>query len=142
LNILIREINCIFSSSSSFKIRVFNIFREIRIIIKRVSLQRFCLKYKFRKNITNVFIFKHNRENEKKDVFNICKNFTNISFSRDSSIMLLMTFNVYISFCNNRKIMFFNYLIMSLCMIKTIYSLKEKKSWYTFIIKFVKNDSK
>jgi hypothetical protein len=128
LNKSIREINRISSSNSSLKIRVFNILREIFVIIKRISLQKFCLKYRFRKNITNVFIFKHNRENEKKDVFNVRKNFANISSFRDSSIMLLTTFNVCISFCNDRKIMSFNYLIVSLCIIKTIQSLKEEKS--------------
>jgi hypothetical protein len=69
LNKSIREINRIFSSSSSFKIRVFNILREILVILKRISLQKLCLKYKFRKNITSAFIFKHRRENEKKRRF-------------------------------------------------------------------------
>jgi hypothetical protein len=128
LNKSIREINRISSSSSSLKIRVFNILREILVIIKRVSLQKFCLKYKFRKSITNAFIFKHNRENERENVFNVRKNFANISSSRDSSIMLSTTFNVYILFCNDRKIMSFNCLIVSLCIIKTIQSLKKEKS--------------
>jgi hypothetical protein len=128
LNKSIREINRIFSSNSSFKIRVFNILREILVIIKRISLQKFCLKYKFRKNITNAFIFKHNRENEREDVFNVRKNFASISSFRDSSIMLSTTFSVCISFCNDRKIISFNCLIVSLCIIKTIQSLKEEKS--------------
>jgi hypothetical protein len=138
LNKSIREINCISSSSSSLKIRVFSILREIFVITKRISLQRFCLEYKFRKNITSVFIFKHSRESEKKDVFNVRKNFASISSSRDSSIMLSTTFSVCISFCNDRKIISFNCLIVSLCIIKTIQLLKEKKSWCAFIIKFAK----
>jgi hypothetical protein len=69
LNKSIREINRISSSNFSLKIRVFNILREILVINKRISLQKFYLKYKFRKNITNVFIFKHNRKNEKKKRF-------------------------------------------------------------------------
>jgi hypothetical protein len=128
LNKLIREINRISSSSSSLKIRVFNILREILVIIKRVSLQKSCLKYRFRKSITNAFIFKHNRENERENVFNVRKNFASISSSRDSSIMLSTTFSVCISFCNDRKIMSFNCLIVSLCIIKTTQSLKEEKS--------------
>jgi hypothetical protein len=128
LNKSIREISRISSSSSSLKIRVFNILREILVIIKRISLQKLCLKYRFRKNITNAFIFKHNRESEKEDVFNVRKNFASISSSHDSSIMLSTTFNVCISLCNDRKIMSFNYLIVSLCIIKTIRSLKKEKS--------------
>jgi hypothetical protein len=69
LNKSIREINRIFSSSSSLKIRVFNILREIFVIINRVSLQRLSLKYRFRKSMTNAFIFKQSRENEKKKRF-------------------------------------------------------------------------
>ncbi len=126
LNKSIREINRISSSSSSLKIRVFNILREILVIIIRVSLQRFCLKYKFRKSITSVFIFKHSCKSERKDVFNVRKNFASISSSRDSLIMLSTTFNVCISFCNDRKIISFNCLIVSLCIIKTIWSLKEE----------------
>jgi hypothetical protein len=138
LNILIREINRISSSSSSLKIRVFNILREIRVITNRISLQKFSLKYKFRKSITSVFIFKQSRESERKDVFNVRKNSASISSFRDSLIMLFTTFNVCISFCNDRKIMLFNCLIVSLCIIKTIWLLKEKKSWCAFIIKFVR----
>jgi hypothetical protein len=138
LNKLIREINRISSSSSSLKIRVFNILREIFVITNRVSLQRFFLEYRFRKSMTNAFIFKQNRENEKKDVFNVRKNFASISSSRDSSIMLFTTFNVCISLCNDRKIMSFNCLIMSLCIIKTTQLLKKEKSWCAFIIKFAK----
>jgi hypothetical protein len=88
----------------------------------------------------NAFIFKQNRESEKENVFNVRKNFANISSFRDSSIMLFTTFNVYISFCNDRKIISFNYLIVSLCIIKTIRLLKEKKSWCAFIIKFAKKN--
>ncbi len=138
LNKSIREINRISSSSSSLKIRVFNILREIRVIINRVSLQRFSLKYRFRKNMTNAFIFKQNHKNERENVFNVRKNSANISSSRDSSIILFTTFNVCISFCNDRKIMSFNCLIVSLCIIKTIRLLKKEKSWCAFIIKFAK----
>ena len=138
LNKSIREISRISSSSSSFKIRVFSIFREIRVIIKRVSLQRSCLRYRFRKNITSASIFKQNRESEKKDVFNVRKNFASISSSRDSSIMLSTTFNVCISFCNDRKIMSFNCLIVSLCIIKMTQSLKNEKFKCAFVIKFVR----
>jgi hypothetical protein len=127
LNKSIREISRISSSNSSLKIRVFNILREILVIIKRVSLQRFCLKYKFRKSITSVFIFKHSRESERKNVFNVRKNFANISSFRDSSIMLSTTFSVCISLCNDRQIMSFNCLIVSLCIVKTTRSLKEEK---------------
>ncbi len=125
LNKSICEISRIFSSNSSLKIRVFNILREICVIIKRVSLQRSCLKYKFRKNITSVFIFKQNCENEKEDVFNVRKNFASFSSSRDSSMMLSTTFNVCISFCNDRKIMSFKCLIVSLCIIKMTLSISS-----------------
>jgi hypothetical protein len=128
LNKSIREINRIFSSSFSLKIRVFNILREILVIINRVSLQKFFLKYKFRKNMTNVFIFKQNHESERKNVFNVRKNFANISSSRDSLIMLFTTFNVCILFYNDHKIISFNCLIVSLCIIKTIRLLKKEKS--------------
>jgi hypothetical protein len=128
LNKSIREINRISSSSSSFKIRVFNILREILVIINRISLQRFSLEYRFRKSMTSASIFKQSRESEKKDVFNVRKNFASISSFRDSSIMLFTTFNVCISLCNDRKIMSFNCLIVSLYIIKTTRLLKEEKS--------------
>ncbi len=62
----------------------------------------------------------------KKNVFNVRKNSTNISSFRDLLKMLFTMFNVCISFCNDYKIMLFNYLIMSLYIIKTIRLLKKK----------------